>query len=61
LNDEIQRAHLETAKRLLNETDWSMEKVALASGYRGASYLSVLFRRFLEVSPTEYRRRVRTE
>jgi LacI family transcriptional regulator len=60
LNDEIQRVHLEMAKRLLTETDWSMEKVALASGYNGASYLSVLFQRFLKLNPTEYRRRVRS-
>ena len=61
LNDEIQRTHLENAKRLLAETDWPIQKVALASGYNGASYLSVLFQRFLGVNPTEYRRRVRTE
>ncbi len=60
LNDEIQRVHLETAKRLLTETDWPMEKVALASGYNGASYLSVLFQRFLNLNPSEYRRRVRS-
>ena len=60
LNDEIQRAHLEMAKRLLTETDWPMEKIALASGYNGASYLSVLFQRFLKLNPTEYRRRVRS-
>jgi LacI family transcriptional regulator len=60
LNDEIQRVHLEMAKRLLTETDWPMEKVALASGYNGASYLSVLFQRFLKLNPTEYRRRVRS-
>ena len=59
LNDEIQRFHLETAKRLLTETDWPMDKIALASGYNGASYLSVLFQRFLRISPTEYRHRVR--
>jgi len=60
LNDEIQRVHLETAKRLLAETDWPIEKVAHASGYNGASYLSVLFARFLGTNPTEFRRRVRT-
>jgi LacI family transcriptional regulator len=61
LNDEIQRVHFEAAKRLLTETDWPMEKVARASGYRGASYLSVLFQRFLKIKPTEYRRRTRTD
>ena len=60
LNDEIQRAHLETAKRLLAETDWSTEKVADASGYSGASYLNVLFRQLVGLSPADYRRQVRT-
>ena len=60
LNDEIQRNHLDTAKRLLAETDWPMEKIALASGYNGASYLCALFQRFLGINPTEYRSRVRT-
>ncbi len=60
LNDEIQRIHLETAKRLLAETDWPMAKIAAASGYNSASYLNVLFQRLLGMNPTEYRRRVRT-
>ncbi len=55
LNDEIQRVHLEAAKRLLAETDWPVEKIALASGYNGASYLSALFQRYLGMKPTEYR------
>jgi len=61
LNDEIQRVHLETAKRLLAETDWSMSKIATACGYNSASYLNVLFQRLLGMNPTEYRRRVRTQ
>ena len=60
LNDEIRRGHLETAKRLLAETDWPVEKIALASGYHGASYLCALFQRVMLTTPTEYRRRVRT-
>ncbi len=60
LNDEIQQCHLETAKRLLAETDWPMGKIAAASGYSSASYLNVLFRRLLGVSPTEFRKRTRT-
>ena len=61
LNDEIQRNHLETAKRLLAETDWSMTKIAAASGYNSGSYLNVLFQRLLGMGPTEYRRRLRTQ
>ncbi len=60
LNDEIQRHHLETAKRLLAETDWPTGKIAVASGYSSASYLNVLFRRLQGESPREYRHRTRT-
>jgi LacI family transcriptional regulator len=61
LNDEVQRAHLEAAKRLLTETDWPMDKVALASGYSGASYLCSLFQRLVAITPAEYRRRAKNE
>ena len=58
-NDEIQRRHPETAKCLLAETDWSMGKIAAASGFSSVSYLTILFRRFVGINPREYRKRVR--
>ena len=61
LNDEMQRTRLEKAKRLLTETDWSIAKIAASTGYSSGSYLNVLFQRFLGVTPTEYRRQVRTK
>jgi transcriptional regulator GlxA family with amidase domain len=47
-------------KALATDCDWPRNKIALASGYNGASYLSVLFQRFLDINSTEYRRRTRT-
>ncbi len=61
LNDEMQRTRLEKAKRMLAETDWSITKIAASTGYSSGSYLNVLFQRFLGVTPSEYRRCVRTK
>ena len=61
MNDEIQRVHLERAKRLLAETDWPLAKIAAASGYNSAGYLNVLFQRLLGLKATEYRRRAGTK
>ena len=59
LNDEVQRVHLAMAQRLLAETDLSIAKVAIGSGYNSASYLNILFLRRLGITPTDYRARVR--
>jgi LacI family transcriptional regulator len=59
IHSEIQRVHLERAKRLLQETDLPMPKVAEASGFGSASYLGVVFRRALGMTSAQYRRHVR--
>lgn len=59
LNEELQQARLERAKRLLAETNLPVARVAEASGFGSSSYLIRLFRRRLGVSPTEFRARVR--
>lgn len=59
VNDEIQRVHLERAKRLLVDSDWPLPKIAIASGYSSASYLDVVFKRAVGVSPTKFRQRMR--
>ena len=61
LNDEVQRIHLEKAKHLLVETDWSIAKIAESTGYNSASYLNVVFQRHTDMSPTEFRRSARVQ
>jgi LacI family transcriptional regulator len=56
---EIRRMHLEQAKRLLVETDLQMTQVAHRSGFGDATYLGIVFRRHLKISPSEFRRRHR--
>ncbi len=57
--DEIQRLHIERARRLLSETDWSVAKIAEASGYASASRFSHAFRRETSLTPVDYRRKVK--
>ena len=59
IHAEIQRVHLERAKRLLRETDLPMPKVAEASGFASPSYFGVVFRRGLGMTPARYRTHVR--
>lgn len=50
------RLRLEEVKRLLRETNDTMEAIAARCGYDNGSYLSRVFRSKLGVSPSEFRR-----
>ena len=54
--DEVRRAHLERATRLLLDTDLSMSAVAAASAFNGGTHLSIVFRQELNTTPTAFRR-----
>ncbi len=54
---EIRRAHIETAKRLLSNTSLDLPKIAKLSGFTSQVLLSVAFRREVGVPPGAYRRR----
>jgi LacI family transcriptional regulator len=56
-HEEISRVRLAHAKRLLQETDLSLEKISELSGYCSAAHMSVVFQRELEMPPGEFRRR----
>ena len=56
-HEEICRVRLGRVKRLLQETDLSLEKVAELTGYCSAAHLSVSFRRDTGMPPGEFRRR----
>lgn len=55
--DEIQRAHVEVAKRLLMHGDHGLVQVALGSGFNDPSRLNQVFRAHLGQSPGEFRRK----
>jgi len=56
---EIRRLQLQRAKTLLADTDMAMPDVARIAGLRDGRYLSEVFRKELDVTPTAYRRQFR--
>jgi LacI family transcriptional regulator len=59
VQEEIRRAHVEIAKRLLEGSDESMTQIARSSGFTNAALLSVAFQRDVGMPPSVYRRRFR--
>jgi transcriptional regulator GlxA family with amidase domain len=53
----VERVRVETARRLLEDTDDGVEAVATAAGFGTAETMRRTFLRHLRTSPTEYRRR----
>jgi LacI family transcriptional regulator len=56
---EIQRSRLEHAKRVLQETDLAIDKVAEASGYSSSSYMIQVFRKKFGMTPARFRAQYR--
>ena len=50
------RMRAEEAARLLKQTDWSITKIAGYLGFSEIKYFGALFRRYMELSPSEYRK-----
>jgi LacI family transcriptional regulator len=58
---ELRRVRLERAKRLLQETDMRLTRVASAAGFSSESYLIQVFRQELGTTPARYRRQIRAQ
>jgi LacI family transcriptional regulator len=56
---EVERVRLERAKHLLAATELPVYEVARRTGFRYQEYLSVAFRRYTGVSPTQFRKEAR--
>ncbi len=54
-HEEISRVQLNRVKRLLAESDWSLERIAECTGFAHAGYLSAVFRRHSGLTPGRYR------
>jgi len=61
IHDEIRRVRLERARRLLLETDLSLDKIAAIAGFNTASYLGQVFKSHTDMTPNQYRRSNRGE
>lgn len=58
--EEIRRAHVEVAKRLLETTGLTLPEIARRSGFTNAGLLAEAFRRETELTPGQYRRKLAT-
>ncbi|NCC76322.1 MAG: AraC family transcriptional regulator [Clostridia bacterium] len=52
-----QQIRLSEAKRLLHQTDWTIERIGDAVGLVPASHLIAVFRRVEQITPGQYRKR----
>lgn len=59
VGEEIRRAHLELAKRLLARTELPMKAIAREAGFSDYRHMAVVFRQEQGQTPTAYRRQVR--
>lgn len=57
---ELRRLRVTKAQDLLTNTNWSMPKVAAASGFSQVETMNRVFRRELQQTPTQYRRSTRS-
>ena len=57
INDEIRRVRYERTRKLLTETDWTLERIAEDVGLNDTRTLHRLFKHFRDETPTEYRKR----
>jgi LacI family transcriptional regulator len=58
-HDEIRRIQLQRVEELLIQTDLSLGAIADRTGFEHSEYLSVIFKRKIGISPTEFRQRNR--
>jgi LacI family transcriptional regulator len=57
--EEINRNHVERARQMLISTNHSMAAIAEKCGFRDSRHFSILFRKFMGATPTNYRNRYR--
>ncbi|MNI24632.1 Xylose operon regulatory protein [compost metagenome] len=54
-HDEIVQVKMKILTRLLDETDWTMPQIAERLGFKHAEYMSVIFKKYMGLSPGVYR------
>ena len=59
VGDFITRARMQTARRLLRDTTYSIGKIASRSGFDNIYYFSAVFRKWHDSSPSEFRKQYR--
>jgi AraC-like DNA-binding protein len=56
LHDEVLRAKLMEAQRLIRNTDLPLKAVAARCGFSSVAYMTTVFRRWFDVTPAQFRR-----
>lgn len=56
LNSYITQIRIEHAKKLLSETNYSVQKIALCTGFNSDKYFSQIFKDYVGMTPTQYKR-----
>ena len=58
-NEYIVRKRIEQAQLLLETTNFKSGQIASMVGYRDNNYFSLAFKKYVGVSPTQYRKDIR--
>lgn len=53
--DYVTMVRLEEAKKMLSNTKYKIDEIATILGYKDASYFSKVFRKNLNMTPTQFR------
>lgn len=59
LAEDIQRTHLDRARKLLANTSLSVQAVAVQAGFQDYRHMARVFRRQFDMTATEYRETIR--
>lgn len=59
IHDEMRRVRIDTARRLLSDTDTPIKQVADQSGFRTVQHLTAVFRQVMGITPARYREEAR--
>ena len=60
INEYIHIHRIRKAKKLLEETDLSIAQIAASLGYESLTYFEKVFKNYMTVSPSRYRRTLNT-
>ena len=61
INDAIQAEHVKLSVQLLNETNLSMSTIAKRSGFSNSTYMGVIFKKIMGMTPLQFRKHIHIE
>jgi len=57
VNEYIMTCRIQKAKNLLEKTDFSITEISIRTGFENVSYFNKIFKRIVEITPLQYRKR----